>query len=137
MVLLLLKKGGKGKVKFYKDYHFYVAISGFIVLIVGLITDYFGIFVEKGTLETIVSYILSFLIAFNVININVKKDKLPEEIKSDIDKTATALENQLNSNLSKNEKSGNKNAKGQAGTTIEAKEKLAQGEENASNLCKK
>lgn len=92
--------------KFYKDYHFYVAISGFIVLIVGLITDYFGVFVDKATLETIISYILSFLIAFNVININVKKDKSQEEIKNDINKTATAIENEFKKKSSENEKNG-------------------------------
>ena len=105
MVSLLLKRG-QGKVKFYKDYHFYVAISGFIVLIVGLITDYFGVFVDKATLETIISYILSFLIAFNVININVKKDKSQEEIKNDINKTATAIENEFKKKSSENEKNG-------------------------------
>lgn len=85
--------------KFYKDYHFYVAISGFIVLIVGLVTDYFGVFVDKATLETIISYILSILIAFNVININVKKDKTQEEIKSDINKTSNAIKQELENKL--------------------------------------
>ena len=77
--------------KFYKDYHFYVAISAFIILIVGLLTDYFGAFIDQDTVLTIVSYALSILIAFNVININVAKKDV-SEIKKDIEETKSKIE---------------------------------------------
>jgi len=83
--------------KFYKDYHFYVALSAFVVLVIGLLTDYFGIFIDSETITTILSYLLSILIAFNVININIDKNKTIEEIKEDINKTSTDMQDKINS----------------------------------------
>lgn len=76
---------------FYKDYHFYIALCAFIVLFIGVLTDYFGILINLDAVETIMSYLLSFLIAFNVININVKKDTEALDIKNDIKQQEKSL----------------------------------------------
>lgn len=104
--------------KFYKDYHFYIAISAFIILIIGLLTNYFNLFVDAEMVTTVISYVLSFLIAFNVISINVNKEKTSDEIKQDINNALEIINDSAEDLLQIENLTGNKN-----GEEIEQKSK--------------
>lgn len=91
--------------KFYKDYHFYIAISGFVVLLIVLLAKRFGIEIENEIAESFVAYGLSLLIAYNIININVNKDKKLADIQADIQKSTEIAKNLLGTKSVKNCKS--------------------------------
>ena len=90
----------------FKNYKFYVIIISIFCIIVLKICNYIGVETNIELFQDIATYILSALIAYNVITINIPKNK--NDIKKDIEEQVNIIQKSKNNLLNKS-KSNKKN----------------------------
>ncbi len=80
--------------KIFSNYKFYLIIAYTITLIVYNVCQSCGIIVSESFILNIMSYILSMLIAYNVITIN--SNKSADEIKQDLEDISNTINSETN-----------------------------------------
>ena len=75
--------------QFFKNYKFYVIIASIVCILIVKIFDIFGMQADMEVVQNVITYILSALIAYNVITIDSVKSE--EDIKKDVEKTVKSI----------------------------------------------
>lgn len=80
--------------QFFKNYKFYVIIASIVCILIVKIFDIFGMQADMEVVQNVITYILSALIAYNVITIDSVKSE--EDIKKDVEKTVKSINLKVN-----------------------------------------
>ena len=81
----------------FKNYKFYIILASLICIFVVKISTFVGVSADIEFITNIASYILSGLIAYNVITINTPKSD--EDIKSDLNNSINDLQKAENKQM--------------------------------------
>ena len=80
--------------KLFKNYKFYIILAAVLCILVVKVLDVFGLSNNMEIVQNITTYILSALIAYNVITINVptNSEKIAQDLKQSVEKINNKLD---------------------------------------------